>query len=128
MRAASTASASRLPSPVCAHFGERRERPLDRPLLRSRLKLRRRADLRVANGGVVDFEHGERRLFFEPVGIDADDDVLAGVDARLLARGGFLDAHLGNARLDGLHHAAELLHLLMSAQARCISSWVSFST
>ena len=40
------------------------------------------------------------------IGVHAHDDVLAGIDARLLARGGLFDAHLGQAGFDGLGHAA----------------------
>ena len=46
------------------------------------------------------------------VAVDADDRLLAGVDARLGARGGLLDAHLGDAGLDRLRHAAGGLDLL----------------
>ena len=48
----------------------------------------------------------------EAVLVDADDDLVAPVDARLPARRGFLDAQLRHARLDRLRHAAERLDLL----------------
>ena len=41
--------------------------------------------------------------------VDADDDLLAAVDARLAQGRRLLDAHLRHARLDRLGHAAELL-------------------
>jgi hypothetical protein len=76
-------------------------------------------DLRLAHGGVVDLEDLDRRLLFEPVLVDADDGLLAGVDLGLAAGGGLLDAELGHAGLDGLGHAAELLDLLDDARRPC---------
>ena len=48
----------------------------------------------------------------QPVLVDADDHVLAGVDARLLLRRRRLDLELGPARLDGAGHAAHRLDFL----------------
>ena len=48
--------------------------------------------------------------------VDADDDVLAAVDARLAARRRLLDAQLRHAGLDGLGHAAHALDLLDDAE------------
>ena len=69
----------------------------------------RRAELRLAHRAVVDLEDLHRILGGEAVLVDADDHVLAAVDARLLARGRFLDTHLGHPGLDGACHAALLL-------------------
>ena len=44
-----------------------------------------------------------------PVFVDADHRLRAGIDARLRARRGFLDAQFRQAGLDGAGHAAELL-------------------
>ena len=44
--------------------------------------------------------------------VDADDHVLALVDARLTPRRGFLDAQLGNAGFDRLGHAAHRFDLV----------------
>ena len=54
--------------------------------------------------------------------VDADHRLLAGIDARLRLRGGFLDAQLRQAGLDRLGHAAELLDLVDVAQAVLASS------
>ena len=54
-----------------------------------------------------------------PIGVDADQRLLAGIDARLGARGGLLDAQLRNAFLDRRGHAAQALDLLdMGKRAR----------
>ena len=44
--------------------------------------------------------------------VDTHDGVHVGVDTALLAGRSLFDAHLGHAALDGLGHAAELLHFL----------------
>jgi hypothetical protein len=49
--------------------------------------------------------------FVRLVLVDADNGLLAGVDARLRLGGRFLDAHFRNAGLDGLGHAAQLFDL-----------------
>ena len=46
------------------------------------------------------------------MGVDADQGLLAGIDARLRARGGLLDAQFRNAFLDRGGHAAKALHFL----------------
>ena len=48
----------------------------------------------------------------QTVTVDAHDGVLTGVDLGLLAGGSLLNSHLGDSSLDGLGHAAKLLHLL----------------
>jgi len=52
------------------------------------------------------------RFFLHPVLVDADDDILALVDAGLAACRRLLDAELRHARLDGAGHAAEGLDLV----------------
>ena len=69
-------------------------------------------DLGLAHGGVVDLEGLDGILVVEAVLVDAYDGVDVGVDTALLAGTGLLDAHLGHAALDGLGHAAQLLHFL----------------
>ena len=69
-------------------------------------------DLLAVDVVVVDLEDVELVLGGEPVGVDADDLLRAGVDPGLGARRGLLDAHLRDALLDGLGHAARLLGLL----------------
>ena len=51
-------------------------------------------DLLVADLCVVDFAERDRRLVLEPVAVDADDHVLAAIDARLAQRRGLLDLEL----------------------------------
>src|SRR5439155_19479498 len=92
--------------------GERLERgPHPRRVPRRPDALQAR-DLRLAHGRVVDLPDVERRLLGELEFVDADDHVLASVDAGLPARGGLLDAELRHARLDGPRHAAHRLDLL----------------
>src|SRR5581483_970522 len=64
-------------------------------------------DLRAAHRAVVDAERFERRLVCRTVAVDADQHLLAGIDPRLRAGGGFLDPQLRQAALDRLRHAAE---------------------
>ena len=78
-------------------------------------------ELAGAHGGVVDPEHLDRLVLVDGVAVDADDRLLAGVDAGLGAGRGLLDAHLGDAGLDRLGHAAgglDLLDVLPGALAR----------
>ena len=117
-RAASTASASRLPSrepctwPSSADFVRASRRALDLvgvALLAQPLEL---GELLLVDAGVVDPEDVERVLVGEPVGVHADQLLRAGVEAGLRARGCLLDAHLRQPLLDRLGHAAVLLGLL----------------
>ena len=63
-------------------------------------------DLILAHLDVVHLEDFDRVFLGELVFVDADDDVLARVDARLLlGRAGF-DLELGPAAVDGFGHAA----------------------
>ena len=71
------------------------------------LKVLSQESFRVVHGKNVD-----RGLLLQTVFVDADDLLLAGVDAGLLAGRSLLDAHLRNAGLDGLGHTAQLLDLL----------------
>mmetsp|Transcript_23350 Transcript_23350/g.40185 ORF Transcript_23350/g.40185 Transcript_23350/m.40185 type:complete len:368 (-) Transcript_23350:602-1705(-) len=68
--------------------------------------------LLLAHVRVVNHARLDRILLLWLVLVDADNHVLGGVDARLLARGTLLDAHLGHTRRDGLGHSTQLLHLL----------------
>ena len=118
-RAASTASASRLPSSEPAVGGapvgtvrQRLERAAYVVVVALGAQPLELGDLLAVDVVVVDPEHVELVLGREPVGVDADDLLDAGVDPRLGAGRGLLDAHLGDALLDGLGHAAGLLGLL----------------
>jgi hypothetical protein len=74
---------------------------------------------------VVDVEDVDRVFLGELVLVDADDDVLAGVDARLLVGGALLDASSWAGRIPAPWPCRPALDLLMCAQARSASSWVS---
>ncbi len=93
-------------------FGQRVERRLRRLLVALGPQPLQLGDLLLAHGLVVDLEDVDLGLVVDAVLVDADDGLLAAVDARLRARGRFLDAHLGNAGGDRLGHAAEPLDLL----------------
>ena len=69
-------------------------------------------DLAGAHVGVVDLQRGDVVGQVREVFVHAHDGLLAGVDAGLGAGGGFLDAQLWDAGLDGLGHAAEFFHFL----------------
>ena len=111
-RAASMASASRLPLPSPAERVSAASAASTSFWLRSdfsRVSLsiwRRRtlvlSTLRMSIGSLV------RRLVL----VDADHRLLAGIDPGLRLGRGLLDAQLWHAGLDGLGHAAELLDLL----------------
>ena len=61
---------------------------------------------------VVHLEDVDRRSSARAVLVDADDRLLARVDARLAPGGRLLDPHLRQAALDRLRHPAEFLDLL----------------
>ena len=86
---------------------ERLQRALRQRIVTLRLDFAQPLDLRVAHGGVIDFQHIELLRFFEAEEIDANNGLLAGVNAGLAPRRGLLDAQLGQAGLDGFGHAAE---------------------
>ena len=69
-------------------------------------------DLLGEHRGVVDVEHVDELGVGDLVLVDADDDLLALIDAGLAASSGLFDAELGHAGLDGLGHAAQLLDLI----------------
>src|SRR5690606_24233208 len=69
-------------------------------------------NLRIAHGGVVDVENVEIVFAFEAVLVDADNDFIATVDRRLLARCSFLDQTLRQAFIDRFGHAAHRLDFL----------------
>ena len=60
-----------------------------------------------AHLGIVDLQHVDLDVRLGPEGVDADQRLLAGIDARLGAGGRLLDAQLRNAFLDRRRHAAE---------------------
>src|SRR5262249_25360584 len=69
-------------------------------------------DLLLAHARVVDVEQLRRLgVLLGLVLVDADDDLLAAIDARLTLGRRLLDAQLRHAGLDGLGHAAERLDL-----------------
>ena len=68
-------------------------------------------DLLGAHGGIVDLQDIDGLLALGLELVDADDGLASAVNARLRLGGGLLDAQLGNARIDGLGHAAEALDL-----------------
>ena len=111
-RAASIASSSRLPSPARA-FRQRGERRVHLGF-GSRVAFtsfsRAICASRTAALSMARTSSGVFLLEFEFV--DADDHILAPVDAGLAARRGFLDAQLGNAGLDRLGHAAHRFDLV----------------
>src|SRR6185369_1565674 len=85
---------------------ERVERRLDAARISRSPDALQARELRLAHGGVVDLADVDRRLLGELELVDADDHVLAAVDARLAPRRGLLDPELRHAGLDGLRHAA----------------------
>lgn len=42
--------------------------------------------------------------------VDADDNLLSGINAGLRAGGGFLDSHFGNAGVNGFGHSTKLFN------------------
>ena len=120
-RAASTASLSRFESQVAAppslgrgagRVGEPAQRvagPRRRPVGPQLLEL---GLLLGQHVGVVDPQHLDGLVGVDPVLVDADDRLAAGVDAGLRAGRGLLDAQLGDAVVDRLGHAAVLGDLL----------------
>src|SRR5262249_56648616 len=65
----------------------------------------------VAHGGVVALWDCEGRLVAGAMNLAADERLQAFVDARRRARRRLLDPQLGQARLDRLGHAADVLDL-----------------
>ena len=122
------ASASRLPLPPAALRVSVASASATALRIALALEPRELVDLQLPHRGVVDLENVDRRLALRPVFVDADHRLHAGIDARLRARGGFLDAQFWQAGLDGARHAAELLDFFDVAQACAARSWVSRST
>ena len=104
-------SASRLPSPAAPSVS-RRSAARARVRVPVRPHLLEPGDLLAPHLGVVDVQHVDVVGVARLVLVDADDDLLAPVDAGLAAGGGLLDAQLGHARGHRLGHAAQLLDLL----------------
>ena len=88
-------------------LGQRVERGLDGGDVARALELLQLGELAGAHLGIVDLQHVDLDVRLRPVGVDADQRLLAGIDARLRARRRFLDAHLRQALLDRRRHAAE---------------------
>ena len=100
-------------------LGQRVERALDGGDVARALELLQLGELARAHLGIVDLEHIDFDICLGLAGVDADQRLLAGIDARLRARRRFLDAHLRHALLDRRGHAAERLDLLdMGQRAR----------
>ena len=95
-----------------ARRAARRGRRRTPPASRVGADLLEPGDLLLAHLGVVDVEHVDVLGIVGAVLVDADDDLLAAVDAGLAAGGRLLDAQLRHAGVDGLGHAAERLDLL----------------
>ena len=91
---------------------ERRQRVFDRLSIARRPHLRQPAELRLAYRFIIHYPNVDLLHLRQPVLIYPDDDLFARIDLRLPPRRRFLDAHLGNARLDGLCHSAEPFHFL----------------
>ncbi len=68
-------------------------------------------DLGLAHDCIVDVQHLDSLFIDGAILIDANDDLLSGVNAGLGAGGRFLDAILGNARLNGLRHPPQFFDL-----------------
>ena len=90
---------------------ERRERLRDRLRIALALEPLELVDLQLPHGGVVDLEDFDRRLVPRAELVDADHRLRPGIDARLGAGRGLLDAQLRQRRLDRLGHAAEFFDL-----------------
>ena len=97
-RAASTASASRLPLPRSAARVSASSASCKRGRIALGLQPRELVELHRAHGGIVDLEHVDRRFVGRLIFVDADHRLHAGIDARLRLGGGFLDAQLRECR------------------------------
>src|SRR5262249_47807908 len=94
-------------------LGERLERRAPATLVARLADLLQPRDLLLAQARVVDIEQfGRLRVLRGLIFVDADDHLLATVDAGLALGRGLLDAQLRHAGLDGLGHAAERLDLV----------------
>src|SRR6202007_1362479 len=92
--------------------GQRLERAPRRRAVARGAQLLEAAELVVADRVVVDGQGLDLGLALEAVLVDADDDVGAGVDARLLLGRAGLDLQLGPAAAHRLGHAAHGVDLL----------------
>jgi hypothetical protein len=126
-RAASTARASRLPVPRLRR-PQRLQRGIAVGLIALGLQAGQLLELLGRTEELSTFSTGCVGIL-GLVAVDADHALaIGGIDAGLGLGGGFLDAQLGDAGLDGLGHAAERLDLLIWAQALTARSWVRRST
>ncbi len=98
---------------------------VDLGLVAACLELLEAGDLGALGFG-VDAKEGRDVEFLLDELVDADDDVLLGAVALLVAPGALVD--LVGDELDGLGGAANLVDLAMSSQARCSISSVRAST
>ena len=102
-----------MPSPDAAALRQRLERRLHVGLVA--LGACRRRSLSICWSRTAALSTFRMSMEASSVGleaVDADDRLVAGIDARLRAGGGLLDAQLRDAGLDRLRHAAEALDLL----------------
>ena len=74
--------------------GERGQRFRDGLRIAFALEPRQLVDLQLAHRAVVDFQDVDLASSARPIFVDADHGLRAGIDARLGAGGGFLDAQL----------------------------------
>ena len=86
-------------------LAERVERGLNGLAIARGANLLQTGDLGITHGMVVDIEDVDVILFGQLVLVDADDDILARIDACLLLGSTGFDLHLGPARFHGLGHA-----------------------
>src|SRR5947199_269170 len=86
------AASEEMPVAAAGGAGERRQRRHDRGRIALALQAGELVDLQLAYRRVVDLEQLDRRFRFGPVHVDADDRLLAGIDARLGARRRLLDS------------------------------------
>ena len=115
-RAARIENSSRLPSP-CAASASASSAVSTAATSRVPLSCCSLASWRARTSALSIFSTSTSVSVSRPVGVDADQRLLAGIDARLRARRGFLDAQLRHALLDRGRHAAERLDLLDMARA-----------
>ena len=106
------ARVSRFPVPLRGRLGERGQARRDPGAVARRPDPRQTRHLLLAHPVVVHLEDVDRIFLAEPVLVDADDDVGARVDARLLLRRARLDLQLGPAAGDRLRHAAHRVDLV----------------
>ena len=98
-------------SVTVGRLGQLGQRGVDGGLVALGAQLLQLGELLGAHPAVLDLEHLDLVVLVDLVLVDADHRLLAGVDAGLGARRRLLDAQLRDAVVDGLRHAAVLVHL-----------------